>query len=220
MSKPAWRNGRKLAQFCRRAMAAICLLTLGCAANHPEQTWPPRLELTCEHPEIIGETAAVYASMSNLKGGPYIVNSPYAIDASGARIEGWDVDTAVRRAGGREKLLDGLSEMPSQADASAAVTANVTAVAGGSLGALLPAVPFVVYRGARDDFTDLRIELGTFCHAYARDGGKLGCPLQAESDETIKGYAFLPAAKYDQLRVDVNDPNSVARTVTATCSIN
>jgi hypothetical protein len=198
--------------FC---VAILC----GCAESHPELTWPPRLELTCEHPEIVGDTAAVYASLSNHKGGPYIVNSPYAIDASGARIEGWDIETAVRRAGGRKKLLDSLSEMPSQADASAAVTANVTAVAGGSLGALAPAVPFVVYSGARDNFADLRIELGTFCHDYTRKSGALGCPQLAESNATVKGYAFLPAGKYDQLRVEVNDPNSVARTAIATCSI-
>jgi hypothetical protein len=201
-------------------VTVFCLTILcGCAESHPENTWPPLLELICQHPEIVGETAAVYASLSNFKGGPYIVNSPYAIDGSGIRIEGWDIETAVRRAGGRKKLLDNLSEMPSQADASAAVTANVTAVAGGSLGALVPAVPFVVYSGARDHFADLRIELGTFCHNYTRKSGELGCPQLAESNVTVKGYLFLPAGKYDQVHVEVNDPNSVARTAIATCSI-
>ncbi|MGH7838465.1 MAG: hypothetical protein ACREQC_11675 [Candidatus Binataceae bacterium] len=202
-------------------LTAIFAITLAaCAASHPEQTWPPRLEFSCEHPEVIGETAAVYASLSNSRGGPYIVNSPYATDGTGARTASWGVATAARRAGGRDKLLNGLSELPSEAAASTAVTADATAIAGGSLGVLAPAVPFMVYHEAPGGFANLRVELGTFCHSYLHDGGKLGCPRRAESDESVKGYVFIPAGRYDQLHVEVDDPNSITRRVNATCSIN
>jgi hypothetical protein len=211
---------RNYVEHCSSFVMAFCSIVIGgCAANHPERTWPPELDISCEQPEAVGRTTAIYASLSNSRGGPYIVNPPYAIDASGARVDSLDVGTAIGRAGGADKLVHGLSELPSAAAGAGTVSADVTALETGSMGMLTPAVPFYIWRKSSGDLARPRIELGTFGHSYHRKGGALGCPCEAASDEKLNGYVFLPAGKYNTLYVEVDDPNLVARSVTAKCTI-
>jgi hypothetical protein len=186
---------------------------IGCATSHPEKTWPPELDISCEHPVVIGMTTAVYGSLSNSKGGPYIVNPPYATDISGARTESWPLDTAAHQAGGEDALLHGLDEMPSETAALSAATADTVVTAA-------PAIPFFLWHEYFGGLSDLRLALGSFGHVYSRQGGTVGCPCNAESNETVKGYVFLPARHYTALNVEVDDPNLVGRSVTAKCAIN
>jgi hypothetical protein len=218
MSETARQNRWKDRKSGQLLLVAVCAIAFeACAANHPERTWPPELDLTCEHPVILDRIAAAYVSLSDSKGGPYIVNPPYATDVSGARKESLNLTTATDKAGGLNKMIDGLSELPSEGDA-------LTASIGGSVGfgLALPAEPFYLlyewYKGPVD-LAKLRVEFGTFCHTYSQEGGELGCPRRAESDETVKGYVFLPAGKYNELYVEVDDPNLITRSMTAKCSI-
>lgn len=196
-------------------MVIACLIVLcGCAEWHPEKTWPPELNISCEHPVEIGKTAAVYASISNSKGGPYIVNPPYATDLSGVRIDSWPLDKAVTQAGGEDKLIHGLDEMPSEVAALSASSVDTVVTAA-------PAIPFFLWHEyLGHGLSDLHAALGTFGHEYSRHGGEVGCPCNAESNETVKGYVFLPARQYTTLNIEVDDPNLVARSVTAKCAIN
>jgi hypothetical protein len=207
-------KGWKAAQ---RLLVACAITLAACATNHPEWTWPPEIELTCEHPVIVGQLAATYITMRDDKGGPYIANPPYAIDTQGVRRDSLSLTSAAEKAGGVKGMIDGLSELPSESEA-------LTASVGNSVGfdLALPAEPFYLlyewYEGPVV-LAKSRVEWGAFCHSYGREGGNLGCPRRAESNEVLKGYVYLPAAAYDQLFVEVNDPNLVTRSMTAKCSI-
>ena len=176
----------------------------------------PMATVSMEPPIQVGDVTAVYVTVTNLRSGPYqenelIVLQAHAVGQSGGRVDRLDVDHAIEKAGGADKLLAALGDrsfenapLSPAPELSAAGTAAYTAT-------LILLAPFWVplkavavgIDGALSDkqkITNKEFPVGRY---YEKVAGIVGGPqkILIGPHFSWKGYLFFPRGSYSTLEI-------------------
>jgi len=178
-------------------------------------TKEPMATVSMEPSIQVGDVAAVYVTVTNLRPDIVVVLQAHAVAQSGGRVDRLDVDHAIEKAGAADKLLAALGDrsfevaaFPPAPELSGAAQAAAVVVAVAAVPLLLLLLPIApnfpqaviqdAMAGDKEKIEDKEFPAGPYKELST---GRRVVSYFMNSQSLWKGYLFFPRGSYSTLEI-------------------